>query len=175
MAAAASRNPGKLYTDFQEQDLIQSHADNQVNVFDIYCPQEACRCKLLQAKVATQLMLPKLPLAGPTISTIEESPENQTSPDEKVPDSNNSATTDVNANGQDNAPQSTEELQSFWRVTDMMAFENIGFSKKLPNGIQFLSCADCDTGPLGFYDSNALRTNKEYLIALNRVRYHDRS
>ncbi|KAG0259563.1 hypothetical protein BG011_002548 [Mortierella polycephala] len=182
MAAVTSRNPGKPYTEFQEQDLIQPHADNQVNLFDIYCPQEVCRCKLLLAKAATQvqrekskLVLPKLPLAGPTISTIEESPENQKSTDEKAPDSNNSATADVNAEGQDNAPQSTEELQSFWRVTDMMAFENIGFSKKLPNGIQFLSCADCDTGPLGFYDSNALRTNKEYLIALNRVRYHDRS
>lgn len=69
----------------------------------------------------------------------------------------------------------TGEIQTFWRVGDMMTFENIGFSKKLPNGIQFLSCADCDTGPLGYHESKAPQVNKEYLIALNRVRYHDRS
>jgi len=49
----AARNPGKEYIEFQEQDLITAHGGQQVNAFDIYCPVEACRCKLLLAKAAT--------------------------------------------------------------------------------------------------------------------------
>ncbi|KAF9287843.1 hypothetical protein BGZ68_001192 [Mortierella alpina] len=178
--AAAARNPGKSYSDFpQEQDLITLHSEQQVNAFDVYCPQETCRCKLLLASAATlvqreksKLALPKLPLAGATVSTIDDS-----SADCEKTDITSHDTTEC----KDAAPPaadaniSSEELQSFWRVTDMMAFENIGFSKMLPSGIQFLSCADCDTGPLGYYDSKATRPNKEYLVAINRVRYHDRS
>lgn len=52
--AAAARNPGKSYSDFpQEQDLITLHSEQQVNAFDVYCPQETCRCKLLLASAAT--------------------------------------------------------------------------------------------------------------------------
>ncbi|KAF9104297.1 hypothetical protein BGX27_010148 [Mortierella sp. AM989] len=180
----AARNPGKEYSDFQEQDLSISNSDKQVNKLDIYCPQESCRCKILLASAATlvqreksKLMLPKLPLTGATVSTIDE----VTQDSEKIESTNNSNSssnsndeTETEKNGVV-ANTSTEELQSFWRVTDMMAFENIGFSKMLPNGTQFLSCADCDTGPLGYHESKAPRADKEYLIALNRVRYHDRS
>lgn len=49
----AARNPGKEYIEFQEQDLITSHNGQQVNAFDIYCPVDQCRCKLLLAKAAT--------------------------------------------------------------------------------------------------------------------------
>jgi hypothetical protein len=49
----AARNPGKEYTEFQEQDLITSNNGQQTNAFDIYCPVDACRCKLLLAKAAT--------------------------------------------------------------------------------------------------------------------------
>ncbi|KAF9965902.1 hypothetical protein BGZ70_003856 [Mortierella alpina] len=179
--AATARNPGKSYSDFQqEQDLITLHAEQQVNAFDVYCPQESCRCKLLLASAATlvqreksKLALPKLPLAGATVSTIGDNNLNSekshtTSHDTtESKDAVTATATDANAD--------SEELQSFWRVTDMMAFENIGFSKMLPSGIQFLSCADCDTGPLGYHDSKATQPNKEYLLAINRVRYHDRS
>ncbi|KAF9901500.1 hypothetical protein EC991_006075 [Linnemannia zychae] len=167
----AARNPGKEFTAFQEQDLITLHSGQQTNAFDIYCPVDACRCKLLLAKAATlvqreksKLMLPQLPLAGVSVSTIDDTPES---------DNNN---TTILAT-EETAPVTTGagELQSFWKVTDMMAFENIGFSKMLPNGTQFLSCADCDTGPLGYHESKVPRTEKEYLIAINRVRYHDRS
>ncbi|KAF9317900.1 hypothetical protein BG003_000212 [Podila horticola] len=168
-----ARNPGKAYTDFQgeEQDMFTNIRTDgtKVSKFDIYCPQESCRCKLLLASAATlvqreksKLSLPNLPI-GATVSTIEDSPENKTDEEKlETPTSKSEDTT-------------TGELQTFWRVGDMMAFENIGFSKMLPNGIQFLSCADCDTGPLGYHESKAPQANKEYLIALNRVRYHDRS
>ncbi|KAF9214054.1 hypothetical protein BGZ59_004383 [Podila verticillata] len=169
-----ARNPGKAYTEFQgeEQDVFTTaRADGtKVNKFDIYCPQESCRCKMLLASAATlvqreksKLTLSNLPI-GATVSTIEDSPENKTDEEKKAEAS--PPTTENTTTG---------ELQTFWRVGDMMAFENIGFSKMLPNGIQFLSCADCDTGPLGYHESKVPQASKEYLIALNRVRYHDRS
>ncbi|KAF9125364.1 hypothetical protein BGW39_007441 [Mortierella sp. 14UC] len=156
---------------FQEQELIALHSEEQTNAFDIYCPVDACRCKLLLAKAATlvqreksKLMLPQLPLAGATVSTIDDTPES---------DNTNTATADTEEIA--SATTGAGELQAFWRVTDMMAFENIGFSKMLPDGTQFLSCADCDTGPLGYHESKVPRAEKEYLVAINRVRYHNRS
>ncbi|GJJ75816.1 guanine nucleotide exchange factor [Entomortierella parvispora] len=171
--AATARNPGKQYTEFKEQDLTTSVQERTANKFDIYCPQESCRCKLLLAQAATlahreksKLSLPKLPVApGATVSTIE---ENDSTVHEDTAQSEIKETEESNTT---TAP--VEDQQAFWRVSNMMAFENIGFSKKLPNGIQFLSCADCDTGPLGYHDSTG--SSKEYLIALNRVRYHERS
>ncbi|KAG0272473.1 hypothetical protein BGZ95_011786 [Linnemannia exigua] len=116
------------------------------------------------ASCVNNLALPQLPLAGATISTIDDTPEfDNTNTPTAVIDEPTSAT------------RGSEELQAFWRVTDMMSFENIGFSKMLPNGTQFLSCADCDTGPLGYHESKVPRAEKEYLVAINRVRYHDRS
>jgi hypothetical protein len=116
-----------------------------------------------------QLSLPKLPLAaGATVSTIE---ENDSTVHNNTTEKENQETEEENTTAKV-AAASSEEQQPFWRVADMMAFENIGFSKKLPNGIQFLSCADCDTGPLGYHDSTG--PSKEYLIALNRVRYHEK-
>ncbi|KAF9084519.1 hypothetical protein BGX23_010439 [Mortierella sp. AD031] len=168
----AARNPGKEYTEFQEQVLITSNGDQQVNAFDIYCPVEACRCKLLLAKAATlvqreksKLTVPQSP--GATVSTINDDENDQQQQQESAVAATGT-TTDL-----DNKEKG--ELQTFWKVADMMAFENIGFSKMLPNGTQFLSCADCDTGPLGYHESKVPRTEKEYLVALNRVRYHDRS
>ncbi|KAF9403789.1 hypothetical protein BGZ94_004524 [Podila epigama] len=176
----AARNPGKAYSDFLEQGKDEQQVfttvredGTRVNKYDIYCPQESCRCKLLLASAATlvereksKLTLPKLP-PGATISTIEDSPENITQ------DHSSASPTTAPPSSSAETTENTE-LQTFWRVTDMMAFENIGFSKMLPSGIQFLSCADCDTGPLGYHDKSA-PTNKEYLVALNRVRYHDKS
>ena len=47
-----------------------------------------------------------------------------------------------------------EDCLEFWTVTDMMAFENIGFSKQVEadGGLKYLICADCDLGPLGFHN-----------------------
>ncbi|KAI1301144.1 hypothetical protein EDD11_005792 [Mortierella claussenii] len=171
----ATRNPGRTFAEFeQEQDLIAAHTDKQVNKFDIYCPQETCRCKLLLASAAAlvqreknKLVLPKLPLASATVSTID---EDATGSEQK--ESSSSQPTEQEK--ETKIAIASEELQSFWRVTDVMAFENIGVSKLLPNNIQFLSCADCDTGPLGYHDKSA-GANKEYLIALNRVRYSSRA
>ncbi|KAF9581688.1 hypothetical protein BGW38_001198 [Lunasporangiospora selenospora] len=171
----ASRNPGRSFGDFQEQDLIAPHpsnADTSVNRFEIYCPQSDCRCKILLASTATleqraksKLSLANLPREGAAISSIEDNTAHDTATE--------SETTPTSGAGDVAA---SEDTQAFWRVSDMMAFENIGFSKKLPNGIQLLSCADCDTGPLGYHETVITPgVNKEYLIALNRVRYYQQT
>ncbi|KAI8915492.1 Mss4-like protein [Powellomyces hirtus] len=58
-----------------------------------------------------------------------------------------------------------------WVVNDMMAFENVGFTKAVPGGddTRYLSCADCDTGPIGYHPA---RVPKAFLIAADRVRYN---
>ncbi|KAG1332640.1 hypothetical protein G6F62_007140 [Rhizopus arrhizus] len=48
----------------------------------------------------------------------------------------------------------------FWLVGNMMDFENIGFSKTVGT-IKYLSCADCDLGPIGYHDT--IQAPKEYV------------
>ncbi|KAJ3320927.1 hypothetical protein HDV06_004705 [Boothiomyces sp. JEL0866] len=55
----------------------------------------------------------------------------------------------------------------YWTVQNMMTFENIGFSKINEAGIQYLICADCDLGPLGYFDKTL--EVKEYHIGGDRV------
>jgi hypothetical protein len=49
----------------------------------------------------------------------------------------------------------------------MMKFENIGFCNTI-DGIKYLSCADCDLGPLGYHDTT--KEPKLYHIATDRVK-----
>lgn len=92
------------------------------------------------------------------------------------------------------AATSTTKPTDFWVLHDMMSFENIGFSKTVaqdgsivptdatsseepvvnfPPGVKFLSCADCDVGPLGYHDTSYTNSSgqREFLIAIDRVRY----
>jgi len=59
-----ARNPGKPYSDFEEQDLTLDVSDKLVNKLDIYCPQENCRCKILLASVGTLVQRPKSKVQG---------------------------------------------------------------------------------------------------------------
>ncbi|KAI8370794.1 guanine nucleotide exchange factor MSS4-like protein [Choanephora cucurbitarum] len=55
----------------------------------------------------------------------------------------------------------------FWHMTSMMDFENVGFSTTVGT-IKYLSCADCDLGPIGYHDT----TNpKEFVVSIQRARY----
>lgn len=36
------------------------------------------------------------------------------------------------------------DQSQFWTVGDMMAFENIGFSRPLKSGLKYLICAECE-------------------------------
>ena len=97
----------------------------------------------------------------------------------------------------------------YWSVSSPLAFENIGFSRNAaapspssPSAtspaavanIKYLTCADCDHGPLGWHDTEgrdlglevqaeneareggsragpAVRKGREFLLAVDRVRY----
>ena len=55
--------------------------------------------------------------------------------------------------------------ENIYKVKDMMEFENIGFSNE-KDGIKYLICADCEIGPLGWFDP---KFPGEYCIAQDRV------
>ncbi|KAF5294090.1 hypothetical protein FQR65_LT10914 [Abscondita terminalis] len=60
----------------------------------------------------------------------------------------------------------TETLSLFWLVSDMLIFENVGFSNAVGNS-KFLICADCESGPIGYFDI----PSKKSFVALNRVKH----
>lgn len=49
-----------------------------------------------------------------------------------------------------------------------MDFENVGFSKTVDT-TKYLSCADCDAGPIGYHDTQS--NPKEFLVNVRRARY----
>ncbi|KAJ1913088.1 hypothetical protein IWQ60_009363 [Tieghemiomyces parasiticus] len=60
----------------------------------------------------------------------------------------------------------------YWKVDNMMDFENVGFLKTLEgSGIKYLSCADCDLAPLGFHDTRDQGPSRGFFMAVQRVRY----
>ncbi|KAH8409551.1 hypothetical protein KR222_008399 [Zaprionus bogoriensis] len=63
---------------------------------------------------------------------------------------------------------STEQLQHFWQIDDMMMFENIGISHTV-DGLKFLVCADCERGPVGYHELST----KRCFVALKRVLHTD--
>ncbi|XP_076268758.1 RAB interacting factor STRAT [Rhynchophorus ferrugineus] len=58
----------------------------------------------------------------------------------------------------------TEDVLQFWVVNDMMTFYNVGFSNTV-GSTKYLTCADCETGPIGYYDI----PSKISYVALSRV------
>ncbi len=60
-----------------------------------------------------------------------------------------------------------EETTIFWKLTNMMDFENVGFCNTVEN-IKYLCCADCEVGPIGFHD---ITERNQFYIAVNRVDY----
>ncbi|XP_047540243.1 guanine nucleotide exchange factor MSS4 homolog [Vanessa atalanta] len=59
-----------------------------------------------------------------------------------------------------------EKVNEFYHVENMYTFENIGFTHTVDN-YKYLSCADCDAGPVGYYDMNT----KHSYVALSRVNH----
>ena len=60
-----------------------------------------------------------------------------------------------------------EVIKNFWRLGSLMSFENIGVSH-IKDNTKFLSCADCEVGPIGWHDIN---DKTKFYIAAERVRY----
>ena len=42
-------------------------------------------------------------------------------------------------------------MRGFYRVEDMFDFDNVGFTNTVGT-TKYLSCADCDVGPIGYHD-----------------------
>ena len=61
----------------------------------------------------------------------------------------------------------TTETNQFWLVTDMLTFENIGFTN-LVEKKKYLICADCEIGPIGYQNVEA---ENEYFVCADRVKY----
>jgi hypothetical protein len=66
------------------------------------------------------------------------------------------------------SPVTESSENGFWMVKSPFDFDNIGFSKTAMENMKFLSCADCDLGPLGFQALDCPQVG--ILIYRNRVR-----
>ncbi|GAA6016120.1 hypothetical protein JCM11491_000674 [Sporobolomyces phaffii] len=176
--AASLRSPGKRLatTNISTEMVSDALVADGKNKFDLYCPRAECRCLLVKQGTAKwvvkgthngDLDLPPLPrrIDAP-------------------------------------APSSASSTHlGYWTLSSPLAFENIGFTRSLPSSssqpsnsnatqIKYLTCADCDFGPLGWHDTEGrdlgvevqeeneggrtggqVRTGREFLVDLERVRY----
>ncbi|KAJ1659547.1 hypothetical protein IWQ61_001395 [Dispira simplex] len=130
-------------------DQLSDATTGGKNLAALYCPRPGCRCLLLKANVAQLTMPTDEPLAE--LATI---------PTQLLAGCNLTTTTQP-----DNAVY-------FWKVTNMLDFENLGFLKTVvETGVKYLSCPDCDLAPLGFHNTHSGLSQPAYYLAVDRVRY----
>ncbi|KAI9305994.1 Mss4-like protein [Cunninghamella echinulata] len=121
------------------EDILDKETNK--NKGDIFCPKDNCNCLILRKNTAVLVTRDGDKLSIPETTL----PENITLDQEGDKD----------------------ETQ-FWQLGDMMDFDNVGFSKTIGT-VKYLSCADCDLGPIGYHDTS--NTQKEYLVSIRRARY----
>ena len=73
----------------------------------------------------------------------------------------------IKKKSEDQKPEDGETLTDFWVVNDMYSFDNVGFSKTVGT-VKYLTCADCEIGPIGFHDTEV---KDEFYIAVDRVQH----
>ncbi|KAL0073886.1 Mss4-like protein [Phycomyces blakesleeanus] len=122
-------------------DPLTTIISAEKNAADLLCPKESCNCIIMRKNTAI---------------LVERDGEKLSFPEQNLG-------LDI-AQGTETRPEETH----FWKLKDMMDFENIGFSKTVGT-IKYLSCADCDIGPLGYHDTAV--EPKEYLVSIRRARY----
>lgn len=88
----------------------------------------------------------------------------------KEPTTETDATNRLSINGSDHT---CDSLESFWLVSDMFTFENVGFSNTVNNQTKYLVCANCERGPIGFSPINpsTRQLEKEFYVAIDRIKY----
>ena len=64
---------------------------------------------------------------------------------------------------------SSPQLKQFWVVSDMFDFDNVGFSKTVDD-CKFLTCADCEIGPIGYQGHNSIECQQNFPQRLSRYR-----
>ena len=84
--------------------------------------------------------------------------------------SNESESNRLSINGSDHL---CDTVESFWLVSDMFTFENVGFSNTVNNQTKYLVCANCERGPIGFSPINpsTRQLEKEFYVAIDRIKY----
>ena len=60
-----------------------------------------------------------------------------------------------------------EACTGFWLLTDQFDFHNVGFSRPVGGDVRFLTCADCEVGPIGYAPAEPGR----FYVAHSRVKY----
>ncbi|KAJ2714951.1 hypothetical protein H4R19_001462 [Coemansia spiralis] len=125
----------------------------RTNPLSIGCPRPGCRCKIVRPGVAVLVQrrpAEALPAFGADVAA------------DVLPD-------EIALLLRNEAQPLADGAYWFWRLGDMMEFENVGFSRPV-NGVKYLSCADCDLAPIGYHDTAGSGTS-EFLVAADRVAY----
>ncbi|KAJ1988040.1 hypothetical protein H4R33_002604 [Dimargaris cristalligena] len=131
------------------------------NQWRISCARPACRCLILRQATATWA-----PLDADSAPTLTEIPAHLIAGHNGDLNNTSKKEADENVGGEALQPQ------YFWKVRNMMDFENVGFLKTVEStGIKYLSCADCDLAPLGFHDTRVPKEDQAFYIAADRVKY----
>ena len=60
-----------------------------------------------------------------------------------------------------------ETLLDHWLVPTMHTFENVGFTHNVGT-IKYLTCADCEVGPIGMHDT---QDKSAFYVSLARIRH----
>ncbi|KAI0795045.1 Mss4-like protein [Abortiporus biennis] len=146
------RPVAKLLASFSEgisEVLATDNKDGKVyNKVDLLCPRQGCGSVILKNNVAELVERESFELEPPA-----EQAQNPHLP--PLP--------------------ASPALTKWWKITpNVMAFENVGFSKPVggqlsPNGkkLKLLLCADCDLGPLGWCEEGGT----EFWLVADRVGY----
>ncbi|GAA5899578.1 hypothetical protein JCM8208_000596 [Rhodotorula glutinis] len=179
------RSPGRLLARAGGLGALVDSASG-TNATDLFCPRAECRCLLLRRGAGTFVRGHASDFELPALPRPVSAPEPAPSPS-----------------------------QGYWSVSSPLAFDNIGFSRNAlppssssssavapplsaPAGatIKYLTCADCDHGPLGWHDTEGrdlglevqaendaregagaaaaggeVRKGREFLLDVERVRY----
>ena len=62
-----------------------------------------------------------------------------------------------------------EKITQWYRVDDMFDFDNVGFSKTVDD-CKFLTCADCEIGPIGYQGHNSIKCQQNFPQRLSHYR-----
>lgn len=144
---SATVSPGQLHASPNVEMLVDEHGRNKDS---LYCPRGACKCLLLKAGAAFWVERSVAPVCFSfRVFSFEKARltdqaqllDQTVKPTPCPPD----------------FPPPVDPEQSmigYWSAQppSALTFENVGFSKSL-GSIKFLTCADCDCGPLGWHDT----------------------
>lgn len=156
-AAAASSTSSSGVSGVEDANLdlsklFDSSTDDKRNSLSIYCPR--CPSLILRPSHAQYVNVGSWPL-----------------PDMQV---------QLNSKHQPIVSNHIPVYQHFWSVADIFTFENVGYTNTVDGRYKYLTCADCECGPLGVQvisdeglaSGCLLKKNYSY-VALARVSHRD--